>query len=285
MMAYRPADRELLKEVLAIPTQTYLECEMIAWLQRHFAQRGIATEVDKIGNLLAVKGDPGKPYPLVAAHTDSVHECRPITIIEDGERLIAHDRNGNQCGLGGDDKSGIFICLELIDRFDHIKGAFFVSEEIGCVGSLNAPARWFGDVGYALQFDSPCDDIVTYTCNGMRLFPDEGEFAEIALPLLEEFGCTNWQHHPYTDAMALKKRFDFVCMNLPAGYFNMHSSREYVVPEAVENSVQLGQALIGSLGTRHYAFKPEHSLGNPRHPVRGLITHDWREPERQWREG
>ena len=265
----------LLREVLAVPTKSRLEAKMIAWLVRYFDARHIRCEVDAIGNVYVTKG-VSKSYPCVCAHTDSVHDPRQVRIVQKDDRLVAVDGDMRQCGLGGDDKSGIFICLELIERFSVLKAAFFVSEEIGCVGSRSCDEDFFADVGYVMEFDSPCDTIMTYCCDGTQLFPDEGTFADIMTPIVIARGVNHWQNHPFTDVSVLKRKFDFPCLNLPAGYFRMHSSDEYVSIKAVENAIELGSELREALGTQSYTFKTKHphrDNGKPRLPVTGLITH------------
>lgn len=267
----------LLKEVLAVPTKSRLEAKMIAWLVRYFDKKNIPCYVDPTGNVYVTKGKivNGERYPCVGAHTDSVHTPRTVEVVERNGRLIALDANKRQCGLGGDDKAGIYEALELIEHNDVIKGAFFVAEEIGCQGSREADDTFFEDVGYFMQFDSPCDDILTYTCDGTQLFPDTGAFIDLALPIFKKYGATNWQHHPFTDVSIIKRNYDFVCLNLPAGYFHMHSHQEYVLLKAVENAVNMGQALIDALGCRHFEYHddPRGPEGSPALKVTYLHCH------------
>ena len=76
------------------------------------------------------------------AHLDSVHEIQDYTVKEEYHlnaqdekklSLVAYsDNTGERCGIGGDDKAGVFICLELLDKLDNVKVFFPVAEEIGC---------------------------------------------------------------------------------------------------------------------------------------------------------
>lgn len=265
----------LLKEILAIPTQSRKEGLLVSWIIRHAARKGWSWNVDASFNVYLAKGQPAPDgcYPCLCAHTDSVHEVETLTVVERGERLIALDQDGNQTGLGGDDKAGVYIALQLLDRLDVAKAAFFVSEEIGCVGSRASDAAFFEDVGYVIQWDSPCNDIVTYTCDGTQLFPDSGEFHDILMKALESHGATNFQHHPYTDVSILKRRLEVPCLNLPAGYFRMHSRAEYVHVPSVANSVALGMELLRALGCRRFEYRSTDEPGEPAHPVGFLQTH------------
>ena len=253
---------KVLKEILAVPTKYCREDKLIAWLSHYLTQKQLSHHIDNVGNVYVTKGElhNGERYPCVSAHIDTVHEPEEVQVVLDQERLIALDSKGRQTGLGGDDKSGVYICLELLDRLPLLKVAFFVSEEIGCQGSRKSDRKFFRDVGYVMQFDSPCDDIMTYTCDGTQLFPDHGEFHDLMLPIVKAHGVTNWQHHPYTDVSVLKRLFDFPCLNLPAGYFRMHSPQEYVLPAVVDNSIRLGLSLIQAFGPKGYHYVADRDV-------------------------
>jgi len=269
---------ELLKQLLAVQTYYGQEHRVIEFLLSYAALHSIKAWSDEFGNVYFQKGTVTDPlnFPCVCAHMDSVHAIRsqPIDIREHGAKLYAVDSNNRPTGCGGDDKAGIFICLELFEKFDTLKGCFFVSEEIGCIGSRRSDPLFFLDVGYVLEFDSPCNDILTYTCDGTQLFEDDGVFINTLLPVLEAHGVTKWQRHPYTDVSILKRRHRFSCMNLPAGYFRMHSDHEYVCTKAVQNSINLGEASIKALGRVLYEYVRDDRGANPLHEVSYLQVHD-----------
>ena len=73
-------------------------------------------------------------------------------------------------------KAGVFICLELLERFDNIAVALFAAEEAGCVGSRNADPKFFERVGCVIEFDCPGRGLVSYTSGGVRLFENGGDF-------------------------------------------------------------------------------------------------------------
>ena len=190
----------------------------------------------------------------MAAHIDTVHPLRPVEIVQQDGILFGVDEHGQRTGIGADDKAGVFVCLELLERFDDIAVALFAAEEIGCVGADHAPAAWFDDVGYVIEFDCPGRGLVSYTSGSTRLFANDGEFIKTAAPVLHAHGLTRWQHHPFTDVMALRRRFNFSCLNLSCGYHNWHRPDEYLVLDEVEAAVNAGEALIAALGCRSYPF-------------------------------
>lgn len=251
---------DLLKRLLAVPSYSRQEGRMVEFLVEHVRQRGkercgeIVT--DECNNVFIRKGGPGV-VPCVAAHIDTVHPLRSVKIVERDGVLVGFDEHGQRTGIGGDDKVGVFVCLELLEHFDHIAVALFAAEEIACVGAKLAPAAWFEDVGCVVEFDCPGRGLVSYTSNGTRLFANGGEFIQTAAPVLQAHGLTHWQHHPYSDVMALRQRFGFSCLNLSCGYRNWHCSDEHVVIEEVEAAINAGKALISTLGCRAYPFAGE----------------------------
>lgn len=249
---------ELLKEILAIPTVSGQETGLSNYLICYAAVEGYEYEVDRLGSVFITKGKPapGGFYPLVCAHIDSVHQLRPMEIVQDGMGcLYAVDpETKDKIGCGGDDKCGVFICLELLASQPVLKVALFVGEEVYCKGSQAAAPDFFEDVGYCIEFDSPESDIVSYSSDGTQLFEEHGVFAKLAIPILDSHGMNKWQHHPYTDVAILKRRFDFTCINLPAGYYEMHSRHEIVNTTDVANAVIVGNKLVEALGEQKYAF-------------------------------
>ena len=256
--------KEKLKELLSIPTKTWEEDRVISYLIEQFELKGYKYDIDELGNLYVTKGISDY-YPLVLAHTDSVHEIKEMVVNEEylpnaqGESklaLKAYTKEGNlPTGIGGDDKAGVFICLQLLEKFDVLKAFFPVAEETGCHGSRGAKEEFFKDVGYAVQFDSTENDTMSLSLMGTQLFEEKSEFFNKTKNIILEHGFTEWKHHPYTDNMVLKEKFDFACLNFAAGYYRYHTDNEYVVVEDVENSIKLGENVIKKLGNSFYEFK------------------------------
>jgi tripeptide aminopeptidase len=246
-----------LKEVLSIPTKSKKESLMIEYLKGVLDSRGYDYKVDKLGNIYVTKGI-SEHYPCFVSHTDTVHDIDlGLRVIEtrEGSNTILTGMNkdtGHPSGIGGDDKCGVFLCLEMLDALPNVKAAFFVSEEIGCIGSRNADPEFFSNVGYAIQYDSPEGDSLSYTLMGKNLFVKESEFGDKVTNLILENGIDKWAHHPYTDVWQLIEKFDFNCLNLAAGYYRYHTNYEYVIVEDVDRAYNLGLELVKVLGENKY---------------------------------
>jgi hypothetical protein len=155
-------------------------------------------------------------------------------------------------GIGGDDKCGIFICLELLKKFENIKAAFFVEEECGMLGSKNLCKSFFKDVGYAIQFDAPTNNWFSYSCSGVKLW-NEDYFDQVESVLNEHY-IDNISVDPFTDVVQLRNNFDFCCSVLPTGYYNQHFVDEYVIEQHTYDCVKLGNDFIKTLGEKKYIF-------------------------------
>lgn len=261
---------EFLKEVLSVPSKTYQEELMIEFLVKWMTENEIEFSVDEYGNVYATKQEseilPDDFYfPCVISHTDTVHDIDVINIKEEmlpnaqneiKLSLKAYNDSNRPTGIGGDDKCGVFACLMLLKELPYLKAAFFVSEETGCHGSKKANESFFSNVGYAIQFDAPENWMITEKCFGQVLFDRDSEFFTSCDSILTESMDKNsmkYMVHPYTDVYALRGKFDFSCINFSIGYYNYHTSNEYVVVEDVFNGIEMGRKMIEKLGYRlHY---------------------------------
>ena len=266
-------DIELLKEVLSVPTKTYKEEKMVLFIANWLLENNIEYHIDIYNNIYATKKE-GKVsddfyYPCVIAHTDTVHNIDTINVREENLRnaqhqlklsLKAYNDEGKPTGIGGDDKCGVFACLTLLKELPYLKAAFFVSEETGCHGSKKADPEFFSNVGYGIQFDAPENWMITEQCYGNVLFDRNSDFFEKCDKVLTE-GMNNedmkYMIHPYTDVYALRNLFDFSCINFSIGYYDYHTSQEYVVIEDVFNGIEMGRKMIESLGYVKHTKKQE----------------------------
>jgi len=268
---------ELLKDVLSVPTKTYQEERMVAFLVNWLTENNIPHFVDEHNNVYATKQESSELpedfyFPCVISHTDTVHNIDTINIREEmlnntqGEEKLsykAYNDEGNPTGIGGDDKCGVFACLTLLQELPNVKAAFFVSEETGCHGSLKASEDFFENVGYGIQFDAPENWMVTERCFGQVLFDRDSEFFESCDKVLTEGMDQDYMEymvHPYTDVYALRGKFNFSCINFSIGYYNYHTRHEYVVVEDVFNGIDMGKKMIENLGNKlHYKKTVEYN--------------------------
>jgi hypothetical protein len=253
----------LLKEILSLPTYFGREEIIQDFLIEYAKQHRIFVEMDEIGNIYYTKGElkDGEYYPFVCAHIDSVYKHH-ISLIDENKRKIVKQKNkkligyhpdsGKRTGLGGDDLAGVFICLQMIEHFDVIKGGFFVQEEYGCVGSSNCELDFFNDIGFAIQFDAPGNSSYTETLLGIKIFDDR--FDDVVKPVLEKYNVYEYSHDPYTDVIVLRNMLNICCANLPTGYYDYHTDQDYVKIDDVEKTINLSIEFIEKLENKKYSF-------------------------------
>ena len=149
-------NKELLFQLYAIHSPSGNEKKMRKFLRKQANKCGATSvETDAYGNLLIVKGE-SDTYPCLAAHMDQVqnNHSKDFRVVEIEDDVLGWSpKCHSQQGLGADDKNGIFICLELLRKYDIMKVAFFVGEETGCQGSSKVDLEFFKDCRFIIQPD------------------------------------------------------------------------------------------------------------------------------------
>ena len=84
--------------------------------------------------------------------------------------IVGYDhKRKRMTGIGADDKNGIWICLKCLEDFKAVKCAFFVQEEVGCIGSGHADMSFFSDCRFVIQCDRKGNGDMVTQINGMKL--------------------------------------------------------------------------------------------------------------------
>jgi putative aminopeptidase FrvX len=217
---------ELLKDLYCIHSKSGSEKRIRRfikkWLKANVPE-AVVTQ-DNIGNLYITKG-VAVNYPCLCAHMDQVQDFHPsdFTCVETDEVIFGYSpKMRKQCGLGADDKNGIFLALSALMEYPVLKCAFFIGEEIGCIGSSAADIGFFIDCRFCAQIDRRgSSDMVT----------------EISGPLcsdgfIKAADCESWGYREsdgmMTDVEALAEAGVSVsCINLSCGYYNPHTDCEF----------------------------------------------------------
>ena len=145
-------DKKLLKTICEIQTVTFYQEKMQLFLLNYLTARDFEVDVDQEGNIYVNRSL--SDVPCIVAHMDTVHDLtEDLSVFEHKDVWIGINRETmKQTGIGGDDKVGIYIALELL-KAHSIKAAFFVDEEVGCQGSELADMKFFENCLYVLQCD------------------------------------------------------------------------------------------------------------------------------------
>jgi hypothetical protein len=158
------------------------------------------------------------------------------------------------------DLVGVFMCLQLLEDYNFIKVAFFVSEEVGCVGSRACDLSFFNDCMFIGQADRKGNaDFINYS-NGVQLFGEE--FSTFVSPVLKDYNYKECAGIA-TDAGALSSRnVGIACFNISCGYYNPHTSSEYVSIKDVLNCYNVICDIISNADQRFLYTRPVVTYGS-----------------------
>lgn len=263
-----------LVEICKIQSKSGKEEAMLEFVEQRCREYGAVVSYDKKGNLYAKKGD-AETYPCMVSHVDTVHDIVPddeYTVLHKNGAIFAYNyKKFTSTGVGGDDKVGIFITLELLRKFDDIKVAFFVEEETGCNGSRAADKSFFDDVEFVLQCDRKGIEDFVNKISGIELYSDE--FSEAIKPILKRYNRTETTGG-LTDVKQLATKGVNVCVaNMSCGYYRPHRDNEYIVVEDVRNTYKLCVDIINEVSGKVWEceHKSSYSYGNINYYKKGKV--------------
>lgn len=167
---------------------------------------------------------------LLVAHMDTVHK-QPVR-----ETMTANGKISSPQGIGGDDRCGIFIIMNIVKE---LKCSVLLceDEEIGGVGARKFTKSKFIDkldVNYIIEFDrANSRDAVFYGC-------DNAEFTDF---VTENTGFKE-TYGSFSDISVIAPAAKIAAVNLSCGYYKAHTTDEYVVYEEMLNTIEAAKELI-----------------------------------------
>jgi len=209
----------------------------------------------KDGNIIVTKGRIGvnEYFPTVCCHIDTVFNTTDSGVIN----VLREDHKKGEfiysspTGIGGDDKCGIFSCLQLLKKEKSIKAIFFSGEEIGMVGANNIDLEEFDDVGYLIELDRKGGNDIIMIHYGKNMVSPV--FLQKIENLLTKEGYKQAEGIG-TDVSSLQERgLDISAVNISCGYYNPHLVSEFIKYSEVLNGISLAEKMISKLGKQRYA--------------------------------
>lgn len=247
---------DLLKDLYCVFSPSMGEKKMRRFIKRYVKNNvpDAAVEQDAAGNLFIAKGN-SESYPCLCAHMDQVQHFHPndFTCIDSKGVIFGYSpKTRKQCGLGADDKNGIFIALTCLKKYEVLKCAFFVGEEIGCAGSSSADVSFFSDCRFCIQIDRRGNSDMVTRISWSNIC--SGDFVKDA-------DCESWGYCVsdglMTDVEALRNNgVKASCINLSCGYYEPHTDNEFTVKEDVQKCYNFVCHLIDHC-TGDYTFCTE----------------------------
>ena len=235
---------ELLKQLFCIHSKSGKEGKIRKFIWNWVRQTvpDAKIECDKPGNLYITKGK-SSTFPCIVAHMDQVQERHSKDFIAyEAEDIIIgfSPKHKEQQGLGADDKCGLWIGLNCLQKFDCLKLAFFVGEEVGCKGSGLADMAFFDDCRFVIEPDRKgSEDLITQI--GWTPLCSDDFLKDIGF---KKFGYKETDGM-MTDIEALKDHGLLLsCINVSCGYYKPHSNEEFVYKPALLNCFAFVEHII-----------------------------------------
>ena len=182
------------------------------------------------------------PKPMLCVHLDTINTCStlvdktysPKDFKVDNKGVIRVANKNLQC-LGGDDRAGVWIALQMIKHMEKTGNyqydvGFFYDEEIGCVGSRDYIGRHpdiktTAYIGLDRRSPQGTQEVALYGSDNetlTRIFTDLGY--DIALGSV-------------TDASTLAH--SVACVNLSVGYDNEHTRQEVLYLQCMIDTLEV----------------------------------------------
>lgn len=204
--------------------------ELLSYISRIYAP--LYTKQEFEGGIVFIPKNVEK-YPLMCAHLDTINTHRK-TPLERSDLYINKDYIGlptstKKACLGGDDRCGVYIALELLASGLPYAFGFFLDEEIGGIGS---------DAYSAIIDTTHITALIGLDrkgSNDVALYGyDNNELTEIFVKqgYKRAFGT-------FTDASNLAEGCDLACVNLSIGYYNEHTPNEQIHFSETENTLNI----------------------------------------------
>lgn len=166
---------------------------------------------------------------LLVAHMDTVHEHLPRKFIRDKFKNTISSPDG----IGGDDRCGIYMILELVKKYN-CSVVFCEDEEIGGKGAekfseymLDFRSNEINDINYIVELDRKgSTDAVFYDC-------DNSDFEDF---ITQEYFKTSYG--TFSDISYIAPFLAVAAVNLSSGYYNAHTKAEYVVTTEIDRIIE-----------------------------------------------
>lgn len=204
------------------------QTDLKTYMHTYLTEMGYSEDVlaDEDGFLYA----KGEIPVLLVAHLDTVHKKLCTEIKNEKGKLSSPQ------GIGGDDRCGVFIIMNVIKKHK-CSVLLCEDEEIGCVGAKKfANTDYIEDLGvnYMIEFDRKgADDAVFYSCDNA----DFTKFVVAATKYIKAYGSCS-------DISTLMPASGIAAVNLSCGYYNPHTTTEYVIYNEMMDTVDAASALI-----------------------------------------
>ena len=177
---------------------------------------------------------------LLVAHMDTVHKHTPdiICLSEDKSIMMS------PFGIGGDDRCGVAIILEIIKELRcHV--LFTEDEEVGGIGAdkfCNSEIK--PKLNFIIEFDRANEKDAVY----YQLDNEKFSSAVESYGFVEAYGT-------YTDIVDIAPELGCAAVNLSCGYYNAHTQHEFVSLPQMYAQIDRAKKLISGECNTFYEYR------------------------------
>lgn len=210
----------------------YTQKELKLILEKHLKAFGYKVIIEN--GFIYAKGE----IPvLLTAHMDTVHKKRIKNFYEYYDKEKDQHIISSPEGIGGDDRCGIYMILDII-KTHKCSVLFCEDEEIGGIGSMKfCSSEYINDLSemkYMIELDrANGTNAVFYDCFN----EDFMDFIEKNTGYKEAYGS-------FSDISNLAPKAKVAAVNLSCGYYNAHTTSEYVIIEEMLNTIEVVKNLL-----------------------------------------
>tara|TARA_Y100000310_G_C20657060_1_gene802516 strand:+ start:28 stop:1011 length:984 start_codon:yes stop_codon:yes gene_type:complete len=229
-------NKRLILDLFRLPSRSRHESLIQEYIIKYLKDNNILFKQDENGNIFNISK---KNTPLLSAHMDTVQDSVDV-------KLTEFIKIRNECILsgygviGGDDKCGIYIILELL-KSRQVNFVFTTCEEVGGLGmEYFVKNNNLSHIPYGLVLDRRGNSDILCMKN------DYG--VEELDTMLEAIGKV----FGYESALGLWSDADILsgkisCANLSVGYYNPHDKMEFVRLDELEKAKDFTWAIIKNI--------------------------------------
>jgi len=236
---------------------------IIRWLKKH----NIDFTIDTAGNIYNFN-HPNAPF--LNAHLDSVQresdKLAGVNLKMSNDLIIKSEGHV----IGGDDLVGVYIILYLLGHTDlRFNWILTVSEEIGGIGStafVNENSKLLLDSAYGIVIDRRGKEDIICSKNNYGTLDFEQKLAHVGKDFKFSPNSGTW-------CDADKWRSFVSCANLSCGYYEAHTSNEYVKLTEVFNTINYIKAILSTI--RDKFEKPKVYVHTSYGDYDSLYEDDW----------
>lgn len=180
---------------------------------------------------------------MLVAHVDTVHKIGPADIFYDREQNVVWSPEG----IGGDDRAGVIGIIELIKRGYRPHILFTDGEEVGGIGAEEASKalrKESKEVRFLIELDRKgSTDACFYDCNNKKF-----------IKYIEGYGFKK-KYGIFTDISILMPAWNIAGVNLSIGYYNAHSSSEFIKLDELFETVNKVEEIFKNVPEKRFQYK------------------------------